>query len=245
MSNRNANAAIAAMSLILQLAPGPAMATEPDWTRFYAGAQIGYSWDHLSVASIPPGIADGSVDTSSAIGGLQGGFNFVQTGTYVAGIVVDFNWLSAVAQGSGSTITTTEVDVCGDGCIEFVDTLTDTRVKLDVTWKSSVRGKVGILSTPTTLLYATGGLAFARIEGDGLVIVGGAPPVTTLSTDTATALGYVVGLGTETMVAPNMSAFVQVLYYGFNDTSLDLAGGRVNVDLDETIIETGLSFYFN
>ena len=75
-------------------------------------------------------------------------------------------------------------------------------------WESSVRGRFGVLMNPSTLLYATGGAAFARIRRDGLVA------------DWTSKSGYTVGAGLES--AALLAGIKARLEYRYTDLgSLD------------------------
>ena len=70
--------------------------------------------------------------------------------------------------------------------------------------------------------------------------------MTTLRDSDSTILtGVVAGTGVEGFITPNISAFAEVLYYDFQSANLNLLGSRVNVDLEETVVLGGVSFYFN
>ncbi len=72
------------------------------------------------------------------------------------------------------------------------------------------------------------------------------PQSTTLSaSDDAILIGIVTGGGIESFVTPDISTFFQVLYYNFEEETLNLAGSRLEVDLEETVVEAGVSFYLN
>lgn len=228
----------------------PATAQQPDWTRPYVGGQIGYSWDNIDVSSNPPGAFSNLGDFEGAIGGIQGGGNFIQQGGIVFGLVTDFNWLDGSAHASGSQSTTAIVDVCNDGCLEETTVESQTAVGLDLEWKASIRGKVGFLAAPNILVYATGGIAFARLEAQAAqsatVTTYYSPSTTTSAdSDSATLTGYVLGAGAEVLVTPDIGVFAQVLHYEFETESLELLGSTVNVDLDETVAMVGVSFYLN
>ncbi|SDO24096.1 outer membrane immunogenic protein [Filomicrobium insigne] len=242
-----ANAAFILGTLVLS---ANATAQEPDWTKPYIGGQLGYSWDNIDVSSNPPGAFSNLGDFGGAIGGIQGGGNFIQQGGLVFGLVTDFNWLDGSAHASTSQSAMAIVDVCGDGCLEETTVEGQTAVGLDLEWKASVRGKVGVLAAPNVLLYATGGIAFARLEANAsqsttVTTISPSQTTTSAGSDNAILTGFVLGAGAEVLVTPAIGVFAQVLHYEFETESLDLLGSTVNVDLDETIAMFGVSFYLN
>ena len=80
-------------------------------------------------------------------GGGQIGYN-LQSGNFVYGVEADFNYVSNKASVTQAT------------AILFVPSLTST-TKLD--WMGTVRGRLGVALSPT-LIYVTGGWAFAHFE---------------------------------------------------------------------------------
>ena len=89
----------------------PVAAPLYNWTGFYAGANIGYSWGHSDVAidSAPAfGLVFAGLDPrarpNGVIGGLQAGYNWQQSRNWVWGLETDFQWSGQndTATGSGS-----------------------------------------------------------------------------------------------------------------------------------------------
>lgn len=67
------------------IAPAPMTAnTAPNWTGFYAGAQVGYSNVDLSAFGI-------SIDEDGLIGGLVAGYDY-DLGNWVIGAGFDYDW---------------------------------------------------------------------------------------------------------------------------------------------------------
>jgi outer membrane immunogenic protein len=120
----------------------------------------------------------------------------------------------------------------------IVDNFGDTSLRTDqffgsVKQKSdySIRGRVGTLVTPWSLLYATGGVAFSEISGSfayaGSLCEGVASPASpctpSLSTATATTAftwsdtrtGYTVGAGWETEIFSGWKARLEYRYTDF------------------------------
>ena len=236
---------------LLEMSP-PASAQQ-DWLGVFVGAQIGYSSDRIGVSGSPLAEVDGHNRVGSIIGGLHGGVHLLQQGAFIAGLVGDLNLLNANMTRTSAQLTTSVIDICGDGCL--VETLTDTsvRVSVRIDWKASLRGKAGFLATPDLLVYATAGIAFAGIKIDAAqmqtvsVVPPPPPPVTTAltSSERAVVLGYVAGIGAEMRLAPNIGMFAQVLRYEFESHTAGMIGSRIRLELDETVISTGITFYLN
>lgn len=231
---------VVAVSLIS--ASSIASAQNPNLQGFFVGGQFGYSWDDVDITAAAPSVAGASGNFGSAIGGVHGGYNFYQQNGIVIGIVGDFNWLNADTGTSSSQTTSICLDDDAFDSIEIecVETTTGLKFSLEVNWKASIRSKVGAFVAPNMLIYATSGIAFAGIEASASIT----PPGLSAS-DSETLVGFVIGGGSEWLIAPNISLFAQVLYYSFGDEDLNLAAGTVNVDLDETVAQVGLTFYLN
>lgn len=235
----------------LLLTAGAAQAA--DWTRPYIGAQVGYSWDHSDVSSAPPGTFAGLPGFGGVIGGVQAGKYFVRQGNLLVGMVADFNLLDADAQRSAAQTSTVTIDTCGDGCLAQVTTATQSRLNLDVDWKASLRGKIGYLVTPDLQLFATAGIAFAKLGLKGIATTTVTttppppPPVTVgvAFSDSSVLTGFVVGGGAEMMITPDIGAFWQVSYYGFGSETFAIPGASAKADLSETVVQVGFNLYFN
>lgn len=98
----------------------------------------------------------------------------------------------------------------------------------------SVRGRLGVLITPTALLYGTGGLGIGHLSLNGL---GGNAGINFDDTH----VGWVAGGGLEWMVAENWTAKVEYLHYGF--TVKDGSFGSANYDVDA--VRVGLNYRFS
>ena len=134
-------------------------------------------------------------------------------------------------------------------------TTTTTRLtaSADIDWKSSIRTKAGFLLQPDLLVYTTGGIAFAKVNiraSKSVTVTSTDENIDTVTTNMSSSddkilTGVVVGGGFEMMITPDISAFAQALYYKFEDRSFQLLGTSIDVELEETTVMAGLSFYFN
>jgi outer membrane immunogenic protein len=146
----------------------------------------------------------GGANASSVMGGVSAGYNWQFAPFWVAGIEGDSSWADlTVPAGSG-----------------------------DVNWIGSVRARLGWTPTPTTLLYATGGVAWANVN---------IPGVDTLPAD-QTKNGWVVGGGFEWAPwANNWSVRAEYLYYRF--TSVELGAGFAG-DISISEARVGVAYKF-
>ncbi len=124
-----------AMAGAISIAVGGAHAqsTIYDWTGFYAGGAVGYSF--FDAKDRPP-YGFGGPDPDGFTGTAFAGANF-QTGQLLLGM---------------------EADITGGDLKESKDWLTP----LEINYVGTVRGRVGF-SMGDMLLYATGGLAYSRM----------------------------------------------------------------------------------
>ena len=176
----------------------------PLWNGWYVGANVGAisARSHASTfAPSVPGISnfcladnctiDPSQTAAGILGGLQIGYNF-QSGNIVYGVEADFDLSSA--RKSSTTTTTTN----GLGYTWSANT--------GIEVLGTARFRLGY-AFDRALLYATGGLAYAKVrdsyQGD-----------TTYNwTSTGWRAGYTVGGGVEYMFNKNWSVKGEGLFY--------------------------------
>ena len=186
-----------------------------NWTGFYVGGNVGYSWGRerddgtlagtqtvqvfrtagpslvsTTVTPIGPVALVGRSDVNGVIGGGQAGYNW-QRQNWLVGIEAD---LQASDERSNGAICT--VAGCPPGSLLF-----NTSYRLD--WFGTLRGRVGFLPTQRLLLYATGGLAYGHIAAN--------EPTVPLSWGDTRA-GWTVGVGGEYALGGNWSVKLEYLY---------------------------------
>ena len=178
------------------------------------GTHAGYGWSDADWQVNPaPGFSQGG---SGGLLGGQIGYN-IQMNQLVFGIEGDLSktWID----GSSS---------CGGafGCSHSIN------------WMASLRGRLGVaVNNNRTLLYATGGAAWADVDWAGSLGTG-------LS---KTQTGWVAGGGIEHMLTQNLSARVEYLYYGFDGLTAPagvLGAGPANLDLTTQTVRFGLNLKF-
>ena len=169
------------------------------WSGLYVGLHIGGGQARFKGTWFgDSGVTDFTHRAGGLLGGLQVGRNWQQN-TFVYGWEADVSFMNmqktssfSGAPGSGDTLTT----------------------KLNVL--SSLRGRLGVTITPATLLYLTGGLAYAhgKVEGND---------AGTRISANLDKLGGVIGTGIEIAQVPNWTWRIESLYYFLGD-SVTLAG---------------------
>jgi outer membrane immunogenic protein len=178
------------------------------WTGFYVGAHLGYGWSDVDWENV-----SNSLGGTGALAGGQIGYNW-QKGAIVFGLEADASasWVDGNA-GSGC---------CGHS----------------VDWASTVRGRFGLaVNDNRTLLYGTGGVAWANIDYSAAGFDG----------FSKTHFGWVVGGGLEHMLNQNLSARVEYLFYDLNESTAPsgtLAGGTTKLDPSMQTLRFGLNYKF-
>jgi outer membrane immunogenic protein len=237
-------------------APPPAPAPASNWTGFYAGLNAG---GVCSDASADPGafITTGAVNFAARqaagefpsflgsdcgfIGGGQVGYN-LQSSNWVWGLEADFQ---------GSSLNRDDDRTFPAGA--FAANVEQASQKTE--WLGTVRGRLGILTAPTLLVYGTGGLAYGEVRNN--ISTTGVPSgfvgVTVSNSDTNTSVGWTAGGGAEWAFAQRWSAKVEVLYYRLNTDTVNLnyavlgtPGNAINYAFknDGTIARLGVNYKF-
>jgi outer membrane immunogenic protein len=255
------------------LAPRPYIKAPPivaavyDWTGFYVGANLGWSFGRartdVTVAGAP--FASTSKGMDGILGGLQAGYNW-QSGPAVFGLETD---IQATAQkGSSrlfgfipgrpdiSAIPCTQFDPPAPACIPntgspaipgtpSVTSVVSYQNKLP--WFGTLRGRLGFAPAERWLIYATGGLAYGEVTTNETLNVNGA--IASLITN-RTRVGWTIGAGVEAALWSNWTAKLEYLYIDFgtiNNTLIGIApitpivtSSRVN----DQIVRVGLNYRF-
>jgi outer membrane immunogenic protein len=227
-------------------APAPIVAIY-DWTGFYVGGNIGYSWGRSSDTSTLTNAA-GTVllttsdksDLNGIVGGGQIGYNW-QTQNWVWGLEADI-------QGTGEkgSRAFTFTPVLGPGIGNFVLNIAiPFALTQKIDWFGTVRGRVGILATPKVLLYATGGLAYGEVNSSETV--GTAVP--SAFSNSSTKVGWTVGAGIEGAIGGNWTAKLEYLYVDLGTVSSSYTLPSTNIisyssRITDNVLRVGLNYKF-
>jgi opacity protein-like surface antigen len=223
----------AAADLPSHKAPPPAPPPVFTWTGFYVGFNAGYAWSASpSITASTANVLDlTGFGLASAVGasgapvarlegfffGGQAGYNWQFADKFIVGLEADI-------QGAG---------VRGGGGIASIVpatpgfAVTGGRLKRDLEYLGTVRGRLGYAVTPTLMAYVTGGLAY-----------GGANLTATLPQSLTPAVllgnpgkgdlyenlvGWTIGAGGELALSRNVSAKAEYLYYDLGGQALSTA----------------------
>lgn len=218
-------------------APPPPL---PSWTGSYLGIDAGLQstrtdLETLNVSAVgnlfapvafnPNGATKLPYDgTGGRIAGFVG-YNWQMSPQWVVGLESDLGW-------SDNKTTIDGVAVPALLCCATASFSSNVRT----TWDASIRGRIGYLVTPSTLLYLTGGAAWQRFEETSSCgapfCAPAAPPALTFtpfsSTSAFTKAGWTLGGGTEVMLWPSWT-----LRAGYRYADLGHAG------LSNSVVVTG------
>lgn len=197
-----------------------------NWAGFYLGAHGGYAWkdnDFSQVVNFINVAQVGGIRSRGWVAGGHVGYNW-QYGKVVTGIETDFSFSdlsgnSALMIGPGE-FGGTQTGLLGD------------RVK----YLATSRARLGWLPSETVLLYATGGLAWERLERAVTTVEIVAPLSMTETTRTQRDhFGGVIGAGAEWMPwGPNWVGRLEYLHYDF---------GKVQDTVTRTSTVPGIASY--
>jgi outer membrane immunogenic protein len=204
---------LAAASPAIAAPRAPVMPVVPtyNWTGWYVGGNIGYSWGNADsnynepafaccgVTGLPTSFST-SQKLDGVIGGAQVGYNWQANATWVLGLEADIQGSGERGSTSYSNPYSFAISDCDGLCIGH-GTLSQTQ-QAKILWFGTVRGRAGVLVNPTTLLYATGGLAYGRISESGTVSDTACTPSPTVACmwsygNSATNVGWALGAGIE------------------------------------------------
>jgi outer membrane immunogenic protein len=204
-----------------------AVVLAPGWTGFYIGGHAGYGWGRSTIHDLDDFcLGAGTCPTPSvgyrfngALGGAQAGYNW-QSGNVVIGAEVDISFAgmkdTLEFRPPGPALLTTEVDWFGTG-----------RLRLGYAIASS-------------LLYATGGVAFVDVENR-------MQSGNTVAATSDVKWGWTVGGGWEYAFASNWTVRAEYLFIDVEKTKAAVpspASGRFEWDNHLHIARVGLNYRF-
>jgi len=233
------------------------------WTGFYAGGDVGGLWTRNGSGVWSPldvihyGVFPnvGTLQDNSVVGGVHAGYNWQFAPTWVAGIEADWSWTDAKSSFS-------QPWVRSDTGAVRPNTLATMSLSED--WIATVRGRIGYLVTPATLVYFTGGVAWSKFDYTGnshneLITSATQLPFVAQSQFSATKPGYVLGGGLEYAFWGNWSVRAEYLYYHFNTAAaaspvsdstgnfpqpVFFSGFHWNGDTKINVVRAGVSYKF-
>jgi outer membrane immunogenic protein len=232
----------------------PVMVEVYNWTGFYIGGNVGYSWgrsrDTSTLTNTAGTVLFTSIDRSDlngVVGGGQIGYNW-QVQNWVWGLEADI-------QGTGER--SSRNFVCPTGVCSppfgvlavFPGAAVPVALDQKLEWFGTVRGRAGVLVTPKVLLYATGGLAYGEVKSTETV------GVLTGFSNSDIRVGYTVGAGVEGVIGGNWTAKLEYLYVdlgkvssSFLTTAPAFGGGVLTSNfssrITDNVLRAGINYRF-
>lgn len=222
--------------------PAPAARIAYDWSGFHLGASFGYGIGRNATGVGFPGFfADPqpketfNQSGAGVLGGFEGGYDW-QFGSALFGVQGDWQW-SAQAHTACVFVCDDEVTVKTTQRLRSIGTL---------------RGRAGVVSGGS-LLYATGGLAFAEVDTD-IGFTQSLSGIANAANFRHSQTGWTIGAGLETALGGHWTAKIEYLYadLGHISNSFDTPNPpsvpittQVTSDLREHIVRAGINYRFD
>jgi opacity protein-like surface antigen len=190
----------------VRYAKAQAIASLPTWAGFYLGVHGGYGWkdnDFTQMIDFATVRQTGGIRSNGWLAGGHAGYNW-QYGGIVTGFELDFS--ASDLRGSSAAVVT----------IIGADTETES-LSDKVKYLGTARARLGWTPSDAVLLYATGGLAWEKLERSTTTIET-APGVlqTSVFTTRSNHFGGVIGAGAEWMPwGPNWIGRIEYLHYDY------------------------------
>jgi outer membrane immunogenic protein len=233
------------------------VASAYDWTGFYIGGNVGYSFGRAkndstsTLNGVPPVLNADRAPVDGVIGGAQLGWN-TQFNNLVFGVEADFQGIGQ----RGSTSTSTGFSTPGGLAFGTDNQTRDERLD----WFGTVRARVG-LANAGILWFGTGGLAYGHIKFTGadsfpITVLGFGSAIANGSFDASqTKIGWSLGGGVEVAaMAPNWTWKLEYLHLDFGRLKYAFVATGVPVipipisgssRFTDDIFRVGLNYRFN
>jgi outer membrane immunogenic protein len=230
-------AAFAAEKALPAYTPPPPPVPVYTWSGCYVGANAGYSWGTSNRTAVfntvVPNAAGlpitGDFGLNGFIGGFQGGCNW-QVGSWVIGF-----------EGDGMA-----TNKSGQAFGQFP--FNQSRIhETQERWLATARGRLGWTWWDKTLVYVTGGGAWAKVDGSNWVT---GNPIATADFSTHQLSGWTVGVGAEYALGYGWSVKGEYLYvdFGSNNTTVGTrdgtAGDVSTFKLVDHVVRVGMNYKF-
>jgi outer membrane immunogenic protein len=237
-----------------------------NWTGFYIGGNVGYSWGKSrDTSTITNGAgtalfsSSGGSNLDGVVGGGQIGYNWQMQG-WVWGLEADIQGTDEKGSrgftcptGVCTPSTTTTVPgffAAAPPVIVTPGAAVPVSLNQKIDWFGTVRGRIGFLAAPKVLLYATGGLAYGEVDSSATIAGVGFP------TTNSTKAGYTVGAGVEGVIGGNWTAKLEYLYVdlgkmsgSFATTTAAFGGGvlasNFSSRVTDNILRVGVNYKFS
>lgn len=195
----------------------PAPTCDFSWTGFYIGVRGGYGWDVGDVNLIPlPSAAAFNTnaltthpDAEGFVGGGELGYNW-QINRVVLGVETDLS-------GSGMDGDSHQSPLFTPGGVPLLPSRFDASKNVD--WFGTVRGRIGFVPWCRTLVYGTGGLAYAHVNSDAVSDFFNVPQLHFPASRDDIQFGWTAGAGVEFAMSKHWTIKAEYLYCDVGDDS--------------------------
>lgn len=169
---------------------------------FYVGAAVGYANQDTKNTDVFGGSGSVSYDDGGFAGSIYSGYN-VQCDRLVVGYESDYNFMDS------DNSFTDDTGGCGGPCFTITS---------DIKYFGSSRLRIGLVHGGNVLIYATGGIAYAKIESTLDFF-----PLAFSQSDEDWKFGWTAGGGVEFIRHGNWSLRAEALYMDFGDKDYNYA----------------------
>ena len=266
MSGRKVLAFAGAFAVMAALG-SPAKAD--DWSGFYAGVNAGIGTGNVTGAGslgLILGPLDVTLDQEDSfdlstgfIGGVQAGYN-QQNGSFVFGIETDFNFADLSTPANSALVTVPYPDLSNNcnvfknDCIGFIEL---GALSTEVEWFGTARGRLGHLLADDLMVYATGGLAYGKVNASmGISNIDNQGTTTSIlgASSSDIQVGYTVGGGVEAKPRDNLTVKLEYLYVDLGtadifsdaiDFGLLGVSSSASAGVDFHTVRVGVNWHFN
>ncbi|QCK86869.1 porin family protein [Phreatobacter aquaticus] len=197
--------------------PAAIVAPSFSWTGFYAGLNVGLGSVNTNLSALTGGNLAGTA--TAFVGGGQIGYNH-QINNIVLGIEGDLGYFGAQRRGAPINF--------GAFAAQFA---------WRTTWDASIRGRLGV-AVDRTLLYVTGGVAFADLRVSQTDITNNI----VLASQTQVRAGWTVGAGVEHALTPNWTVRAEYLYANYGSRTIAAIPG---VSMQTHKVRLGVNYLFS
>jgi outer membrane immunogenic protein len=226
--------ATASMAADLPNTKGPAVFAAPPvftWAGPYIGLDVGYAWRRdKNTEYTNAGVADGwsaSSKPKGMLGGLYAGYNF-QYNSIVYGIEGD--------------IEATDIKGTGYYSLNGAAPITD-HIRSKTDFQGSLRARLGLAAFDRTLIYVTGGVAFADLSHTYQLGLAGASV-----RSSSTKAGWTLGAGLEYAITNNWIVRGEYRYTSYGkstNNSTPLYGNNVQRHrITDNAVRVGIAYKF-
>jgi len=193
------------------VAPPPSLS----WSGPYVGVDLGYMWGSTSVNDTGV-VTETGAPTDGIIGGVLAGYNWQIDDVWVAGIEADVSLANVHGTGVAAAAPPNSYDL---------------------NWAANLRGRIGYLIIPDTLLYAAGGLALTDLR----FTEGSSPTPNNLG---VTRAGWTIGAGIEHAFSDQLTGRLEYLYADYGSVTYGTPADFYTIGFTANVVRAGLSWKF-